>query len=115
MSGSLAERTFIDTYIVFSFLMAGIIYPVAASWVWGGGWLSVLGFKDFAGSGVVHALGGFGGFIGTYILGARINYFEDQKEKPEQKKLSKNNKPKQKSLKPEILKQTPPYKPLSSS
>ena len=86
VSGSLAERTFIDTYIVFSFLMGGVIYPVAASWVWGGGWLSEMGFKDFAGSGVVHELGGFGGFVGTMILGPRINFFDDEKLKEETKK-----------------------------
>ena len=86
VSGSLAERTFIDTYIVFSFLMGGVIYPVAASWVWGGGWLEEMGFKDFAGSGVVHELGGFGGFIGTMILGPRINFFDDEKDKEENKK-----------------------------
>lgn len=75
VSGSLAERTFIDTYIFFNVLMAAVTYPVAAGWVWGGGWLGNLGFHDFAGSGVVHLLGGVTGLIGTYILGPRHGYF----------------------------------------
>lgn len=66
--------------------MAGVIYPVAASWVWGGGWLSGLGFKDFAGSGVVHLVGGFGGMIGTIILGPRLNFFEREAEKQDEMK-----------------------------
>ena len=66
-----------DTYIIFSFLMGAIIYPIAASWVWGGGWLAELGFLDFAGSGVVHEVGGFGGFIGSIILGPRIGFFDE--------------------------------------
>ena len=48
---------------------------MAASWVWGGGWLAEMGLKDFAGSGVVHQLGGLGGFVGPVILGPRLNYF----------------------------------------
>ena len=77
VSGSLAERTYIDTYIVFSFLMGAVIYPVASSWCWGGGWLQERGFHDFAGSAVVHELGGFGGLVGTMILGPRIGYFDE--------------------------------------
>ena len=77
VSGSLAERTYIDVYIVFAFLMSGILYPISAAWVWGGGYLQELGFKDFAGAGVVHLIGGFGGLIGTIILGPRIGKFED--------------------------------------
>ena len=64
--------------------MGGIIYPVAATWVWGGGWLGEMGFKDFAGSGVVHQLGGLGGFVGTVILGPRLNYFEEKSASPKQ-------------------------------
>ena len=77
VSGSLAERTYIDAYIVFAFLMSGILYPISASWCWGGGFLYELGFKDSAGAGVVHLIGGFGGLIGTIILGPRIGKFED--------------------------------------
>ena len=57
VAGSLAERTFVDTYMFFSLLITGFVYPVAAAWIWGGGWLKVLGFRDFAGAGVVHLLG----------------------------------------------------------
>ena len=64
--------------------MGGIIYPVASSWVWGGGWLGEMGFKDFAGSGVVHLLGGLGGFVGTVILGPRLNYFDEKSSSPKQ-------------------------------
>ena len=87
MSGSLAERTYIDTYIVFAFLMSGILYPITASWVWGGGWLYKLGFRDFAGSGVVHMIGGFGGLIGTIILGPRIGIFQDSEYLKNRKKV----------------------------
>ena len=85
--------------------MGGIIYPVVASWVWGGGILQNLGFKDFAGSGVVHELGGLGGFVGTLILGPRLNVFEDNEsfnystEKTKNRQQSNKNK---KSLKQKI-------------
>ncbi len=75
MAGSLAERTFVDTYMFFAFLMTGFVYPVAAAWIWGGGWLKVIGFQDFAGAGVVHLLGGTCGFVGTVILGPRLGVF----------------------------------------
>ena len=87
VSGALAERTYIDTYIVFAFLMSGILYPITASWVWGGGWLYKLGFKDFAGAGVVHMTGGFGGLIGTIILGPRIGIFQDRDQQKKRKKI----------------------------
>ena len=61
--------------------MAGIIYPIASSWVWGNGWLAEMGFLDFAGSGVVHELGGFGGFVGTMLLGPRLHIFDDERAK----------------------------------
>ena len=87
VSGSLAERTYIDTYIVFAFLISGILYPITASWVWGGGWLSTIGFRDFAGAGVVHLIGGFSGLIGTIILGPRIGIFEDSEYLKNRKKM----------------------------
>ncbi len=62
----------------FSLLMTGFIYPVAAAWVWGDGWLHVLGFRDFAGAGVVHLLGGTCGMIGTVILGPRLGVFGEK-------------------------------------
>ena len=75
VSGALAERTFLDTYMFFTFVMSSLIYPVLACWVWGGGWLQQLGFQDHGGAGVVHMTAGFAGLIGTYILGPRIGYF----------------------------------------
>ena len=76
VSGSLAERTHLLTYLGFSVLMTSIIYPVIVGWCWGGGWLgdkspSGKGFHDFAGSGIVHLLGGTAGFIGACIVGPR--------------------------------------------
>lgn len=59
----------------FALLITGLVYPVAAAWTWGGGWLQVLGFRDFAGAGVVHLLGGVCGIVGTIILGPRLGVF----------------------------------------
>ena len=80
MSGSLAERTFLDTYLFFSLLVGCIIYPVAEAWVWHGGWLQVLEFHDHAGSGVVHITGGVAGLVGTWILGPRLGAFETERK-----------------------------------
>ena len=60
--------------------MGAIVYPVASSWAWGGGWLGEMGFLDFAGSGIVHELGGFGGLVGTIILGPRIGFFDQDED-----------------------------------
>ena len=57
-------------------LMAGVVYPIAAGWAWGGGWLSVLGYHDFAGSGIVHLVGGTAAFWGTFFCGPRIGRFD---------------------------------------
>lgn len=76
VSGSLAERVNINNYLLFSFAMTGFTYPVVACWTWGGGWLTELGYYDFAGSGVVHLTGGMAGFIGTAIMGPRLGYFD---------------------------------------
>jgi len=88
VSGSLAERFHIDTYITFSFIMCAVIYPVPAAWVWGGGWLYEQGFADFAGSGIVCITGGFAGLCGSFLLGPRIGRFdEDLDYKNTKKKL----------------------------
>ena len=79
VSGALAERTFNDTYFYSSILMAAIVYPIGAGWVWGEGWLSQIGFHDHAGSGVVHLAGGTTGFIGAYLLGPRLGFFPNSK------------------------------------
>ena len=92
VSGSLAERCQIDTYIIFTFLICGVIYPIAASWVWGDGWLGSLGFRDFAGAGVVSLIGGASGLVGTYFMGARIGIYEDMNEETKtRKKLQRIN------------------------
>jgi Amt family ammonium transporter len=71
VSGSLAERTFVDTYIMFTVLMTSLVYPIASSWVLGGGWLKQLGYHDAAGAGYIHLLGGMSGLVGTLLLGPR--------------------------------------------
>ena len=75
VSGSLAERTFLDTYLIYSLLMTTIIFPITSAWVWGGGWLQELGFKDFAGGTAVHLIGGLSGLIGAIILGPRAGKY----------------------------------------
>ena len=88
VTGAMAERWKFSAFIIFSIFMGGIIYPVVGMWAWGGGWLSQLGniglgtgYKDFAGSGVVHMVGGFAGLIGAWYLGARIGKY-DKNRKP---------------------------------
>jgi len=75
VSGAVAERIKIWPFFVFAVAMAGFIYPVSMGWQWGGGWLSVAGFSDFAGSTLVHACGGAGALAGVMVLGARIGRF----------------------------------------
>lgn len=74
VSGCLAERMHNESYLVFSLLMATLIYPVSCAWVWGGGWLSLLDFHDYAGSGVVHLVGGVAGLVFTLQLGPRLGF-----------------------------------------
>jgi Amt family ammonium transporter len=71
VSGSLAERTQLETYMVFSLLMTGFIYPVIVAWTWGTGWLAGEGYYDFAGAGIVHLTGGVAGLAGAIIVGPR--------------------------------------------
>lgn len=75
VSGAMAERTNFKAYCIYSAFISLIIYPVAGHWVWGGGWLSELGFHDFAGSAIVHMLGGVLSFVGAAILGPRIDKY----------------------------------------
>ncbi|MBZ4688362.1 MAG: ammonium transporter [Clostridiales bacterium] len=75
VSGAMAERTKFIAYLLYSIGISAIIYPIVGHWIWGGGWLSELGFKDFAGSTVVHSVGGWAGLIGATILGARIGKY----------------------------------------
>jgi len=78
VSGAVAERIKIWPFFVFAVLMSGFIYPVSMGWQWGGGWLSVAGFSDFAGSTLVHACGGSAALAGVIVLGARSGRFTSQ-------------------------------------
>lgn len=71
VSGTLAERVRLWPFIAFTVVLTGVIYPIEASWKWGGGWLDQMGFSDFAGSTLVHATGGFAALAGAIVLGAR--------------------------------------------
>jgi ammonium transporter, Amt family len=75
VSGAVAERIKFGSFFLFSFLMVGVIYPVAGHWIWGGGWLAQLGMLDFAGSTVVHSIGGWAAFAGILMLGPRIGKY----------------------------------------
>ena len=80
VSGAMAERTKFISYCIYSAVISAVIYPIETHWVWGGGWLSELGFHDFAGSAIVHMLGGTLSFVGAAILGPRIGkYTKDGK------------------------------------
>ena len=82
VSGAVAERVKYIAFIVFSFALTLIIYPIVGHWVWGGGWLADLGFMDFAGDTVVHSVGGWAALSGAWILGPRIGkYGKDGKVK----------------------------------
>lgn len=74
-STGIAERTFLGTHNYLAVLIAGIIFPVASSWHWGGGWLSDFGFIDCAGAGSIHVIGGTIGLIGTLYLQPRLGIF----------------------------------------
>ncbi len=76
VSGAMAERTKFLSYCVYSAVISGLIYPIEAHWIWGGGWLSQLGFHDFAGSCAIHMVGGISALIGAKLLGPRIGKFE---------------------------------------
>jgi len=83
VSGAVAERIKYVSFIVFSFILTLAIYPVVGHWIWGGGFLSTIGFQDFAGSTVVHSLGGWAALAGVIILGPRFGkYGKDGKINP---------------------------------
>ncbi|WP_419903223.1 ammonium transporter [Kiloniella sp.] len=83
VSGTLAERIKFWPFMAFICILTGIIYPIQASWSWGGGWLSALGFSDFAGSSIVHSVGGWAALTGAIILGPRKGkYAADGRVKP---------------------------------
>jgi len=71
VAGGMAERMKFPAYLIYSFLISAFIYPIVGHWIWGGGWLSNMGFADFAGSTVVHTVGGIAALVGTIILKPR--------------------------------------------
>jgi ammonium transporter, Amt family len=75
VSGAVAERIKYKSFIIFTLFLVGFIYPIVGHWIWGGGWLAKAGFWDFAGSTVVHSVGGWAALAGVYILGPRIGKF----------------------------------------
>jgi Amt family ammonium transporter len=82
VSGSVAGRIKFASYIIYTAIISGIIYPVSGMWMWGSGWLFDMGFKDFAGSVVVHTVGGFAGLAGAIALGPRIGRYVNGKAVP---------------------------------
>lgn len=75
VSGAVAERIKFGAFYLFSFAMVGLIYPVVGHWIWGGGWLAKLGMVDFAGSTVVHSVGGWAAMMGAVMLGPRLGKY----------------------------------------
>ncbi|HSP26869.1 MAG TPA: ammonium transporter [Saliniramus sp.] len=83
VSGTIAERMKLGPFLVFVAILTGILYPITGAWQWGGGWLSEMGFSDFAGSTLVHSVGGWAALTGALILGARKDkYTPDGKVNP---------------------------------
>ncbi|MEZ5174872.1 MAG: ammonium transporter [Acidimicrobiia bacterium] len=77
ISGAVAGRVKFSSYLMYTPFITGLIYPIVTHWVWGGGWLSSIGFSDFAGSGVVHMLGGTAAFAGVLVIGPRIGKYNE--------------------------------------
>lgn len=82
VSGTLAERIKVWPFMIFVVVLSAVIYPVQASWTWGGGWLSEMGFSDFAGSTLVHSCGGWAALVGALVLGARKGRFTESGVRP---------------------------------
>jgi Amt family ammonium transporter len=80
VSGAMAERTKFSAYCVYSGVISLVIYPIEAHWIWGGGWLSALGFHDYAGSCAIHMVGGIAALIGAAVLGPRIGKYVTDKQ-----------------------------------
>lgn len=75
VSGTLAERIRVTPFLVFVAILTGFMYPITGAWKWGGGWLDALGFQDFAGSTIVHSVGGWAALVGVLFLGPRVGRF----------------------------------------
>ncbi len=82
VSGTVAERIKLWPFLIFCAVLTGIIYPIQGSWTWGGGWLSELGFSDYAGSSIVHSVGGWSALTGAIILGARRGKYKGGRINP---------------------------------
>jgi len=82
VSGALAERIKLWPFLIFVIVLTGFMYPITGSWQWGGGWLSEMGFSDFAGSTIVHSVGGWAALAGALILGPRLGKYKDGKVNP---------------------------------
>ncbi|MCG3204189.1 MAG: Ammonia channel [Elusimicrobia bacterium] len=83
VSGAVAERIRYGSFIIFSFVLVGLLYPITGHWIWGGGWLAKAGFWDFAGSTAVHSVGGWAALAGVIVLGPRFGkYGKDGKVNP---------------------------------
>ena len=75
VSGAVAERVKLGSFLIFSTIFVTIVYTIAGSWKWGGGWLDQMGFYDFAGSTLVHSVGGWGALVGAFLLGPRLGKY----------------------------------------
>lgn len=82
VSGAVAERVKLGSFLLFSALFVAIAYPITGSWKWGYGWLNTLGFYDFAGSTLVHSVGGWGALAGVIVLGPRLGRYKDGRVQP---------------------------------
>ena len=82
VSGTIAERMKVWPFMIFVIFLTAFLYPIQASWTWGGGWLSAMGFSDFAGSTLVHSCGGWAGLVGAIIVGARKGKYEGGRVHP---------------------------------
>ena len=82
VSGALAERIKLWPFLIMVVVLTGVMYPISGSWQWGGGWLSEMGFSDFAGSTIVHSVGGWAALAGAIVLGPRLGKYKDGKVNP---------------------------------
>ncbi|WP_292287446.1 ammonium transporter [Marivita sp.] len=82
VSGAVAERIKLWPFLAFVVVLTGLMYPISGSWQWGGGWLSEMGFSDFAGSTVVHSVGGWAALAGVIVLGPRLGKYKDGRVNP---------------------------------
>ena len=82
VSGAVAERVKLASFMVFATLFVALVYPILGSWKWGGGWLDAMGFYDFAGSTLVHSVGGWGALVGAWMLGPRLGKYVGDRMQP---------------------------------